>query len=134
MSGAHEIHVVWWALVAGGFLGGLSKLLVDGRFVFPSMAYLETTNERIFVPGFVADLLLGPVAAFVVAGAGAATFDFQSEFNQRGFWGPFIGSIPAGLGASYFLAQATKARLDKAEERLLGRAKEAEARGVGPDA
>ena len=116
------VRVVWWAFVLGGLLGGLCKVLLDGQIVMPRVAYLETTGETIVVPGFLAPLFLGPVAAFLMAGAGAAVFEFQSSFDQRGFWGPFVGSIPAGIGATYTLAQITRSRLEDAASELFEQA------------
>ena len=112
-------HVVWWAFALGGFAGGAAKVLLDGAFILPRVERLRATGQTVVVPGSIAALLLGPVAAFVMAGAGAGTFDFQGGYDARGFWGPFIGSIPAGMGATLVLAQVTKAHLERAANRLL---------------
>src|SRR3954466_13616545 len=101
--------VVWWALPLGGALGGLARLLLARRIEFPYFGREPTTGQLILVPGFVGHLVLGPIAALVVGGAGAATFTFQGSFDSRGFWGPFNASIPAGLVAAEALVLAAKA-------------------------
>ena len=126
MPEAEATRVVWWALVLGGLVGGFAKLLLDGQIVMPKVVRLKVTDQTVIVPGFLTPIFLGPIAAFVLAGAGAATFNFQTGFDPRGFWGPFIGSIPAGVGATYVLNQATRARLESAQENLLEEAEQNE--------
>lgn len=117
-------HVVWWAFALGGFAGGAARVLLDGAFILPRVERLRATGQTVVVPGSFGPLLLGPVAAFVMAGAGAGAFNFQAAYDARGFWGPFIGSIPAGMGATLVLSQVTKAHLDRAAGRLLEKAAE----------
>ena len=110
-------------------MGGFAKLLLDGQLVVPQVVRVQSTNQTILYWGFLGPLLLGPIAAFAVTGLSATAADWQTEFSPRAFWGPFAGSIPAGIAATYVLAQVTKARLDAVEaklEKLLERGSQAD--------
>jgi hypothetical protein len=74
----------------------------------------------VIFPGFVGDLVLGPIAALMLGGAGASTFDVQTAFDARGFWGPFASSVAAGLASAHMLRSATETALDHLEAALDG--------------
>ncbi len=104
-------RVVWWAILAGGFLGGLARILLSARIELPYVAREELTGRLVVVPGVAGDLVLGPIAALVLAGAGASTFDVTSGFDPRGFWGPFTASIAAGLASAHILHVVSEANI-----------------------
>jgi len=115
-------NVVWWALLLGGVLGGLARTVLAGALEMPYAFREPATRRLVIVPGFVGDLLLGPAAAFVVCGASAATYNFQGSFDARGFWGPFIASIPAGLASAQLLQSLARRQVDELEATLFTRA------------
>ena len=119
-----DVQVVWWALLLGGVCGGIARLALQGAFELPYGYRDAVTGRWVVVPGFAGDLLLGPAAAFILGGASAATYDFQTAYDARGFWGPFIASIPAGLASAQVLQGLARERLDALAEELLLRAKE----------
>jgi len=100
---AEAARVVWWSVLAGGFLGGVARILLSARIELPYVAREQLTDRLVVVPGVAGDLILGPIAALVLAGAGASTFDLQTQFDARGFWGPFTASIAAGLASAHIL-------------------------------
>jgi hypothetical protein len=109
-------RVVWWAILAGGFLGGLARILLAAQVELPYAAREPLTGRIILVPGVLGDLLLGPIAALVLAGAGAATFEVQTAFDARGFWGPFAASVAAGLASAHILHAASEAAMNHIED------------------
>ncbi len=111
--------MVWWALPLGGLLGAVARLIIAGGFDLPYWAEMHTTGQRVWIPGFIGDIVLGVTAAFVVGGLSASTFDFQGGFDSRGFWGPFIASISAGLAASQLLTNAASHRLEEVKEDIV---------------
>lgn len=119
-----EIKVVWWALLLGGLTGGVTRTLISLRIEFPYVTREPHTRQIVLVPGFVGDLLLGPIAALLLAGAAASTFQFQAAFDARGFWGPFISSIAAGIGSAQFIQERAKQNLTELERKLVKAAEE----------
>ncbi len=115
-------NVVWWALLLGGALGGLTRTVLAGAIELPYAFRDPSTRRLVIVPGFAGDLVLGPAAAFVVCGASAATYNFQGGFDARGFWGPFIASISAGLASAQLLQALARRQVDELEAALLQRA------------
>jgi len=111
-------RVVWWAILAGGFLGGVARILLSTRIELPYVAREELTGRLIVVPGVAGDLVLGPIAALVLAGAGASTFDVQTGFDPRGFWGPFTASIAAGLASAHILHVVSESTLAEVESAI----------------
>jgi hypothetical protein len=118
-GGMDAAQVVWWALPLGGLLGGIAKPLIDGRIEFPFVSRDKSSGQLFLLPGFIGPLVLGPIAALVVGGLAAATFDFQTAFDVRGFMGPFIASIPAGIAADQLLQAAAKKAVDSFQERVV---------------
>ncbi|MCK9517567.1 MAG: hypothetical protein M0R74_00860 [Dehalococcoidia bacterium] len=116
-------NVVWWALLLGGAIGGLSRTVLAGALELPYAFRDPTTGRFLVVPGFAGDLLLGPAAAFVVCGASAATYNFQGSFDARGFWGPFIASIPAGLASAQLLQSFARRKVEELEMTLFQHAR-----------
>jgi hypothetical protein len=116
--------VVWWALVVGGAIGGFARCLVNIKIVLPYWYRDAVTGGFIVIPGSPSEVLLGPIAALVLQGAGAATFTLQTEFDARGFWGPLLLSIPVGILAGEFLNQRARITLQESERRLLDAAEE----------
>jgi hypothetical protein len=108
----------------GGAIGGMVRSLLTLRIEFPYLERDSLTGQLVFIPGFVGDLVLGPVAALVLGGAGAATFDFQTAYDARGFWGPLIASITAGLASAQVLQTVARARVSELQETLVERAED----------
>ena len=118
MESAESVAVVWWAILAGGFLGGVARILLASQIELPYAAREQLTGRIIIVPGVLGDLVLGPIAALVLGGAGAATFEVQTAFDARGFWGPFAASVAAGLASAHILHAASEAAMSRVEEAL----------------
>lgn len=117
-----EQYVVWWALPLGGALGGIARVFLARRVEFPYFARERLTGQLILIPGFLGQVAIAAIAALVVGGAAAATFSFQGGFEARGFWGPLVASISAGLAAAQTLTAAANGRLDGLEKDLLSKA------------
>jgi hypothetical protein len=100
--------IVWWALLLGGVLGGFTRCLLRLRLEFPFVYRDPLTKRTIFLPGFLGDIFVGPVAALVFQAASVGTVPFQTEFNDKGFWLPLIVSIPVGMFAADYLSVRTR--------------------------
>ena len=119
-----EIKVVWWALLLGGFTGGAARTLISLRIEFPFVTREPHTRQIVLIPGFVGDLLLGAIAALMLAGAAASTYQFQAAYDARGFWGPLSSSIAAGAGSAQFIQERAKQNLAELERKLVKAAEE----------
>jgi hypothetical protein len=111
-------RVVWWAILAGGLLGGVARILLAARIELPYVAREQLTGRLVVVPGVAGDLILGPIAALVLAGAGASTFDVTGGFDARGFWGPFTASIAAGLASAHILHIVSESNIAEVESAI----------------
>ena len=114
-----EIKVVWWAILLGGLVGSIGRMLFTQRIEFPYLGKEPLTQQIILVPGFVGDLLLGPIAALMVAGAAASSFEWQTAFNAPGFWGPFFSGAMVGLGGAQILQDRARQNLVELERQLV---------------
>lgn len=118
-------RVVWWALPLGGLVGGIARCFLDLKIELPFYHRYDTTNQIVLVPGFIGNLVLGPIAAVVVAGLATATvYNFQTDFDEKGFFGPFAASIVAGIAAVSYLEGRAKQVVNEAEQEVLSRAEE----------
>jgi hypothetical protein len=111
-------RVVWWAILAGGFCGGLARIVLAAQIELPYLAREPASGRLVVFPGVIGDIVLGPIAATLLCGAGASTFDMQTAFDARGFWGPFASSVAAGLASAQMLRAATDATLARIQKAL----------------
>lgn len=116
--------VVWWALPIGGLLGGLARSLIATEIEFPRFKKYKITGKIVLIPGTFGNMILGLIAALVLAGSAAATFQFQGGWDTRGFLGPLASSIAVGIGSAEYLQKRAKEVLDDTKETLNHRSRE----------